>query len=234
MILLLAFVRPAISIAGETQAPNVATVNNAAVENRLADVTRYLSSDELEGRGIGTKGIDLAADYIADQLRQLNRYGVRTDIWNGGPFQKFEVGIDAALGTNNHLTLVGPPKGGDQKPTRIELVLGKDYTPLAISGKALFNLPLAFAGYGITAPKAGYDDFSGIDATNKAVIMLRRQPRDDVTDKASAGIKATAYTVMRHKAANAFEHGAAAMIFCDDRVELHSTATETMCCRRST
>ena len=186
----------------------------------MADTTRYLSSDELEGRGIGTKGIDLAADYIAGQLRQLNRYGVRTDIWNGGPFQKFEVGIDAALGPNNHLTLVGPTNGKDQKPTRIELVLGKDYTPLAISGKALFNLPLAFAGYGITAPRAGYDDFTGIDAANKAVIMLRRQPRDDVTDKASAGIKATAYTVMRHKAANAFEHGAAAMIFCDDKAEL--------------
>ncbi len=208
------------SIAGETQVSNVTTGNNAAVEKRLADVARYLSSDELEGRGIGTKGIDLAADYIADQLRQLNRFGVRTDIWDGGPFQKFEVGIDAALGTNNHLALVGPSKGKDQKPVRIELVLGKDYTPLAISGKAVFNLPLAFAGYGISAPKAGYDDFAGIDAENKAVIMLRRQPHDDITDTASAGIKATAYTVMRHKAANAFEHGAAAMIFCDDKAEL--------------
>src|SRR3954464_4608220 len=26
----------------------------------------YLASDELEGRGVGTKGLDLAADYIAD------------------------------------------------------------------------------------------------------------------------------------------------------------------------
>ena len=71
------------------------------------------------------------------------------------------------MGTNNHLTLVGPPKGKDQKPIRIELVLGKDYTPLAISGNARFDLPLAFAGYGITARKAEYDDFAGIDATEQ-------------------------------------------------------------------
>jgi hypothetical protein len=207
-------------LAAEVKSPITDPIKTAAVEKHLADITRYLSSDELEGRGIGTKGIDLAADYIADQLRQLNRYGVRTDLWNGRPFQKFEVGIDAALGVNNHLTLVGPATAKDQKPTRIELELGKDYTPLAISGKARFNLPLVFAGYGITAPKAAYDDFAGIDATDKAAVMIRRQPRDEVDDKASAGIKETVYTVIRHKAANACEHGAAATIFCESQLEI--------------
>ena len=70
----------------------------AAIEQRLAATDRYLASDECEGRGLGTKGIDLAADYIADQLRQLNRYGVKTDLWDGGPFQKFKVAVDAESG----------------------------------------------------------------------------------------------------------------------------------------
>ena len=167
---------------------------NAAIEARLAAVTRYLSSDELEGRGLGTKGLDLAADYIADHLRQLDRYGVRTDAFHGGPFQKFKVGIDTALGSTNRLTLVGPASGKDKKPLRIELEVGNDFTPLAISGNGRFDLPLVFAGYGITARKAGYDDFAGIDVANKAVVMLRHQPRDEANDKESAAIKATTST----------------------------------------
>ena len=39
---------------------------NAAIEKRMADAEQYLASEKLEGRGPGTHGIDLAADYIAD------------------------------------------------------------------------------------------------------------------------------------------------------------------------
>ena len=98
--------------------------------------------------------------------------------------------------------------------------MGNDFTPLAISGNGQFDLPLVFAGYGITARKASYDDFAGIDVANKAVVMLRHQPRDEVNDKESAAIKATAYTLIRHKVANACEHGAAAIIFCSDQAEM--------------
>ncbi|MGO9109765.1 MAG: M20/M25/M40 family metallo-hydrolase [Thermoguttaceae bacterium] len=192
----------------------------AAVEQRLTATDRYLSSDELEGRGLGTKGVDLAADYIAGQLRRLNRYGVKTDLWDGGPFQKFQVAVDAELGPNNHLALVGPPSDRNGKPRKIDLVLGKDYTPLAISGNGKFDLPLVFAGYGITAFKAKYDDFAEVDVAGKAAVMLRHQPRDDVDDKASAPIKETAYTAFRHKASNAYEHDAAAAIFCSDQAEV--------------
>ena len=47
----------------------------SAVEQRLADVVRYLASEELEGRGVGTKGIDLAAEYIAGRFAE---YGLKT------------------------------------------------------------------------------------------------------------------------------------------------------------
>ena len=192
----------------------------AAIEERLAAIDRYLASDQCEGRGLGSKGIDLAADYIAAQLRQLNHYGLKTDLWDGGPFQKFAVAVDAELGPNNHLVLIGPPKDNSGRPRKIELVLGKDYTPLAISGNGKFDLPLAFVGYGITAPKAKYDDFAAVDVAGKAAVMLRHQPRDELDDKESAAIKETAYTAFRHKASNAYEHDAAAAIFCSDQAEV--------------
>ncbi len=192
----------------------------AAIEARLAATDRYLSSDELEGRGLGTHGINLAADYLAAQLLQLNRYGVKTNLWEGGPFQKFQIAIDAELGPNNRLALVGPPKENGGKPRIIELVLGKDYSPLAISGNGKFDLPLVFAGYGISAFKAGYDDFAGVDVAGKAAVMLRHQPRDAVDDKESAAIKESPSTAFRHKASNALDHSAAAAIFCSDQADV--------------
>ncbi len=196
------------------------TEDAAAIEARLAETDRFLASDQCEGRGLGSKGIDIAADYLAGELRQLESEGLRTALWDGGPFQKFEVSVDATLGPNNHLTLVGPAKSPGGKPRKIQLVLGDDYNPLAISGKCKFNLPLVFAGYGITAHKANYDDFAGVDVADKAVIMLRHQPRDGSNDKESAAIKETAYKLFRHKAANACEHDATAVLFCSDIADL--------------
>jgi len=64
-------------------------------ETRLADAVKYLASDELEGRGIGTKGLDAAADYIAAQFTEI---GLKTDLFDGKPFQKFEHAISAKKG----------------------------------------------------------------------------------------------------------------------------------------
>jgi hypothetical protein len=58
----------------------------AAANARLARTVIYLSSDELEGRGLGSKGLDLAADYIAQQFHDI---GLKTDLYDGTPFQKF-------------------------------------------------------------------------------------------------------------------------------------------------
>ncbi|NLX94622.1 MAG: M28 family peptidase [Rhodopirellula sp.] len=59
-----------------------------AVEERLRDEVRYLASDTLEGRGIGTAGIDLAAEHIAEEFAAA---GLRTDLYDGKPFQEFSV-----------------------------------------------------------------------------------------------------------------------------------------------
>ena len=57
---------------------------SAAREARLSESATLLASDEFEGRGPGTKGIDLAADYIAKQFADA---GLKTDLYDGSPFQ---------------------------------------------------------------------------------------------------------------------------------------------------
>ncbi|HTQ38568.1 MAG TPA: M20/M25/M40 family metallo-hydrolase [Pirellulales bacterium] len=68
----------------------------AAANERLARTVLYLSSDELEGRGLGSKGLDLAADYIAGQFREI---GLKTDLYDGAPFQKFTAPAASPHGT---------------------------------------------------------------------------------------------------------------------------------------
>jgi hypothetical protein len=191
----------------------------SAIETRLTDAAKYLASDELEGRGVGTKGLDLAADYIAAQFREI---GLKTDLYDGGPFQKFSMTTGATLGSDNRLVLMGPPLDGNMDPRRVELKLGEDYTPLAIGGSGKFNLPLVFVGYGITAKDADYDDYANVDVKDKAVVILRHEPQQANPHSVFDGTRNSQYAPFRRKVSNAYEHGAAAVIFCNDSYDIEN------------
>jgi hypothetical protein len=194
----------------------------SSIEKRLADSARYLSSDELEGRGTETKGLALAAEYIAQEFR---RAGLRTDLFDGTPFQEFQLTTAAKLGKNNRLALIGPAASDGGQPQRIELKLAEDFTPLPMSGSATFDLPLVFVGYGITAKDVGYDDYQGVDVTGKAVLILRHEPQQADPDSPFDGTKTSAHAPFTRKVSNAFEHGAAAVVFCSDEFEIRKRVT---------
>jgi hypothetical protein len=60
--------------------------DEAGIETRLKQTVEYLSSDELQGRGPRTQGIDRAADYIA---KRMGKAGLKTDLFQGSPYQIF-------------------------------------------------------------------------------------------------------------------------------------------------
>jgi Peptidase family M28/PDZ domain/PA domain len=190
------------------------------VEARLARSAKYLSSDELEGRGVGTKGLNLAADYIAAQFREI---GLKTDLFDGTPFQRFQMVTGATLGADNHIEFVGP-KETEAKSARTPLKLGQDFNPLAIGGSGKFDLPLVFVGYGITSKDPKYDDYAGADVKGKAVIVLRHQPQQS-NPHGLFGSKRSQHAAFRRKISNAYEHGAAAVIFTNDQFDAQKTAT---------
>jgi len=192
------------------------TANNAAnTERRISDSDRYLSSDELEGRGPGTKGIDLAAQYIADQFADA---GLKTQLYDGTPFQKFNMVTGTDLGEPNRAALVGPAVDG--KPKTIELKLDKDFTPMAIGGSGKLDLPVVFVGYGITGRDEGYDDYAGVNVEGKAVIILRHEPQQTNPHSKFNGTKDSPMATFTRKVSNASEHGAAAVIFVTDELEI--------------
>ena len=186
-----------------------------AIEQRLREAASYLASDELQGRGPGSRGIDLAADYIA---RQFAAAGLKTDLLDGKPYQEFAASEHLALGPANHAELIAP----DGKKTSLEL--GKNYTPLWWSSAEVWDLPLVFAGYGITAPRLAYDDYAGLDAAGKAVIVLRHEPRQESPGAVFGAARPTEHAYLARKLATAVEHGARCVIFCTDE---HAVASRS-------
>lgn len=194
-----------------------------ASNKRLKESVTYLASDELEGRGLGTKGIDKAADYLAAEFARL---GLKTDLFEGTAFQKFKVTTGAELGPvdANKLFLQGPPEKEGAEPKKLELALGKEFTPLAMGGSGKVSAPLVFVGYGITAKDLKkdfvYDDYEGVDVKGKIVVIIRKEPQQENKDSIFDGVASSSHADFREKIANATAHGAVAVILVNDSLEL--------------
>ncbi len=152
----------------------------------------YLASDELEGRGSGTKGDSLAAVHIADAFRE---YGL-TPKGESGYFQRFEITNDVIADSSNVL------KSGDAV-----YQLKSDFIPYSFSSNDTVEAQVVFAGYGIDAPEQKYNDYQNLDIKGKIVLILRNGPDGD--DRKSPFSN---QTPVRRKAGVAAEKGAAAVL----------------------
>lgn len=181
-----------------------------AIEARLLDTVKYLASDELEGRGVGSAGLDAAAEYMREQFASA---GLNVTAVDGGAFQTFEMTTGSKLGEKNALVLTGPDG------TTEELKIDQDFRPLSFGGSGKFSSGVVFAGYGIDAEDQKYNDFADIDVTGRVVIIMRRTPQQGnphgaFADGPHGGI--SRHAALRTKVANAYGAGAAAVLFVND------------------
>lgn len=181
-------------------------------EARLRGWVNHLASDELEGRGVGTAGLDKAADYLAEQFQGM---GLKVDVVDGKPFQPFEISLNTELGEkeSNHLTLVNGA-------AKVELELEKNYSPMAVGGSGKFAAGLVFVGYGITAGDLSYDDYAGVDVKGKVVVIVRKEPQQKDEKSLFNGNKPSAYAPFQKKIQTAKEHGAIGILFVNDAQDL--------------
>jgi hypothetical protein len=181
-------------------------------EVRLLESARFLSSDELEGRGVETKGLQRAADYLAGEFAKL---GLKTEVFerqgeSKSPFQVFPIMLRAEMGPKNEATLI------TSEGKSIPLKLQADFTPLAIGDSGKFDLPVVFAGYGISSKEHNYDDFSGIDVKGKAVVILRRVPQQGNPQAKFDTSRRSRHAPFEAKLFNAYQNGAAAVVLVND------------------
>jgi Zn-dependent M28 family amino/carboxypeptidase len=86
--------------------------------------------------------------------------------------------------------------------------------------------PLVFAGYGITVPGLGYDDYRGIDATGKIALVFDHEPQEDDPASRFNGAGNTRHATARVKALNAQSHGALAVIVMPEPNRKHLSNAE--------
>lgn len=190
-------------------APDFAKSTTADISpDDLKQHVTYLASDALEGRLTGTKGEQLATQYVADCFKQ---YGLEPAGQDGTYFMPFEFTAGVALGDGNVLSSnaddpADPPK------------LRRDWIPLAFSNVGKMEpTGVVFAGYGMEVPagksakgpEEEYSSYVHTDVKDKWVILLRYLP-DGISQEQR--VRYFPYSSLRRKAMTAREKGAKGII----------------------
>ncbi len=174
---------------------------------------RHLASDDFGGRGNGTPELERAAEYIAAQFREAGLAGGAGDGSFDQPFDT-EVRIEPPSSTTMVLAR------GSLTHT---FALGLDFYPLSALDRApgarppsFDDTPLVFAGYGISAPGLGYDDYAGIDVRGAAVLVLTHEPQENDEDSIFDGRNLTPAASISAKAREARDRGARLLMVVED------------------
>jgi Zn-dependent M28 family amino/carboxypeptidase len=193
------------------QATQEITVDETGLQamqaDRFAQHVQTLSSDEFQGRKPFTKGDTLTVNYLVNALT--------------------EMGLQP--GNGNSYTQDVPMSAHETKPTQdtwsfqqqgksIDLRYLEDFVVGSKSPEAIVqlqNTPLVFAGFGIVAPEFGWNDYEGLDAKDKIVVVMVNDP--GFYDKTLfKGDTMTYYGRWTYKFEEAARQGAAGVLIIHD------------------
>lgn len=164
------------------------TVRPEAIRNHM----RILSNDSLRGRKPGTKGFDMGADYVTNQLKAIGYQpaGENSTYRQDVPLRRWQVREEASTMT----FLID----GKEQP----LTYGNQFILSPTPDHATSNVtaPVVFVGYGVTAPELGYDDYTNIDVKGKIVAYVNGAPNSFPSNQRAF--------YSSSKAENAAAHGA--------------------------
>ncbi|HLJ74045.1 MAG TPA: M28 family metallopeptidase [Thermoanaerobaculia bacterium] len=154
----------------------------------IAAHMRFLSSDLLEGRETGSRGFEIAAQYVRAQFDSI---GLETS------YQPVNFRSAKLIEEQSSFWIDGEP-----------LTLRKDVLlrPNFLAENSEVTAPIVFAGFGITAPELRHDDYANIDARGKIVLVFSGAPEAFPTDQRAF------YSNGRLKDENAAKHGAVGVI----------------------
>src|SRR5262249_30717384 len=150
--------------------PEAARKAAAAIDaEKIRAHVRFLSLDLLEGRGPGTRGAELAAEYIGTQFA-ANGLAPAGD--NGSYFQRVPL---YAVHTDEAQTQLAftPANGEAVKLAYGTDIVAKDQT---WQSSADIDAPIVFVGYGIHAPEYKWDDYAGVDVKGKIALLIVNEP----------------------------------------------------------
>jgi Zn-dependent M28 family amino/carboxypeptidase len=152
-------------LAAQTTTPSQASQVTRALDARVLRAhLEFLADDALEGRAPGTRGGETAAKYIAAQFERL---GLEPAGDSGTYFQRVPI---IALTPQPTLDVSGAP--GQPYEWKKDFVMWSMRNDSLVSARG----DVVFAGYGIVAPEYGWNDYAGLDARGKIVVVLVNDP----------------------------------------------------------
>ena len=163
-----------------------------------------LSSDEFEGRGPSTPGEETTVAYLVEQFQAAG-----LEPGNGDSFFQ-NVPLVA-------LTEQGQPGLTVRAPdARLSYTWSEDFvawTKRVVESESIDDSEMVFVGYGVVASEYGWNDYDGVDAAGKTVVILVNDPGFATQDEAVfRGNSMTYYGRWTYKFEEAARQGAAGAI----------------------
>jgi Zn-dependent M28 family amino/carboxypeptidase len=176
---------------------------------RIREHTRFLSSDLLEGRGVGQRGGDIASQYLATgfALAGAQPAGDKGTFFQSVPM----VGVE----TLPSATLSASSGGRTISLKWLDEFVGvneEQKTDSSLDAEAVF------VGHGISAPEFNWDDYKGVDVKGKVVVLFTNEPASN-DPKFFEGRSLTYYGRWSYKYEEATRRGARAVLI------IHTTPT---------
>jgi hypothetical protein len=159
----------------------------------------FLASDELQGRGTPSVYLDIAGRYIETEFE---KYGLTPGGEEGRFDQIYGINVYPYKKENLNVAIsidnMGKKLSADEF---IPLLFGLAGTSIAV------NNDIVFAGYGITAPEKGWDDYKDLDVHGKVALVMEGAPWELDLDIPFG------YDKLLGKWINATQHGAVGFIY---------------------
>ena len=181
----------------------VASGQQAGFESIREDTLRanltFLASDGMQGRLSLQPGDEAAIQWVASEFAKA---GLKPAA--GGSFlQPVELIEYRADRTRSFVSL---QRGGVEKQWKFPEASGAFPSDVDVTAEVVF------AGFGITAPELHYDDYQGIDARGRIVLLFDHEPQEANAASVFNGTGNTRYATTRVKVLNAQAHGAAGVL----------------------
>ncbi|MEE4115416.1 MAG: M28 family peptidase [Marinilabiliaceae bacterium] len=172
----------------------------------LLEYVKIQCDDRFAGRLTGTEEFKECAKWLASFFDEI---GLKPAGDNGSWYQWFDIPytlIYPDCGVALHI-----PSGKKESVLKHYNYIS-EYMPGSTSGNGEITAEVVYAGYGITAPELGYDDYKNIKAEGKIILIEREVP---VSPSAGAEIFNPwfEYSFHQYKLKNALKHGAAGMLY---------------------
>ena len=180
-------------------------IESIRAEHLRADLF-FLAGDPLRGRLTNTAENAIAAEWIKARFERL---GLVSGVPDGSYFQRYNL-MTAALADGNRLAAsVG--SGVTLQPQA-----GQAFYPQRFSANASVSGPLVFAGFGITSPGLGYDDYGGTQVSGSVVLVLAHEPGETDPDSPFDGVVSAQAAGLLEKTLAAQARGAVGILFVSD------------------